>query len=424
MAMAAPVRSNTPNAGGTAPMSLQQQNTLARALIMQRATNMIQPLPGVTITNPGNTNNVLAFNNIRLVGFLKRFYIEVQATITNTGATNTLNLTNLGLSQLLSRITFTDLANNVRHNAAGWCFHMVASAKRESPFGSCFSLIDPVANVNNLPQAQYNYGVGFGNNYSPQKVANNTNAILGANIAPGQSATANIVYEIPISYDDVNLSGGMWLGVTSANPQLQITINPNPGANSASDTTFSVYRSATGAADCVISSITVNVYQNYLDQLPVDQNGRVILPVEDISTVYMIQDSNGPQGLAQNTDYPIPYANARDFISTFAIFDNGGTLNPGTDVAYWAIQAANFINFIKTDANVNAMLSRNTIGMDWPVGMAYFNHRFKPISTAQFGNTELVLNASQVNANAFVRICYEMFARVNLVPQAAALSFG
>ena len=111
-----------------------------------------------------------------------------------------------------------------------------------------------------------------------------------------------------------------------------------------------------------------------------------------------------------------------DFLSTFAIFDNGGTLNVGSDVNSWGIQAANFINFQKYDPTLSAAFSRNYISDDWPKATYYWSHRHKPISTAQFGNTELVLNASTVNANAKLYIGYEMFALVNLVAQAGALA--
>jgi hypothetical protein len=395
----APVRANTPNAGGTAGAQLIAQNEAARRAIRQRAQNMIQLVSSVTQATPGTQNNIFNWQP-RLVGFLKRFYVEVIATVANGGSTNTLTLTPLGPSQILSRMMWTDLSNNVRHNSPGWHFHFTASAKRMRPFGS--------AGVTDSP-------VGFGSNF------NVINA--PASIAPGASGTVYMVYEVPITYDDTNFSGGMWMGVTQATAFLQTIVNPNPGANSGGDPTLAVYESATGAADCSITSVTINVYQNYLDQLPTDQTGRVILPINDISTVYMLQDTT-QQNITQNQDYPIPYANARDFLSTWAIFDNGGSLNAGSDINTWAIRAANFINFLQYDPMLSALLTRNSLTDDAPAGCYYWSHRWKPISTAQFGNTELVLNAKTVSSTAKLFIGYEMFALVNLVAQAGALAIA
>lgn len=393
------VSSNTPNAGGMSGQQLMAQNAFARQAIHGQSRNMVQNIYSQTIATPGAANNIVNISP-RLVGFAKRFYVEAVATIANGGGANTLNLTSLGPANLLSRINFTDLANNVRHNSPGWHFHFVSSAKRARPFGSAFVSDSPVA---------------FGSNFPVISAP--------ATIAHGATGTVRMVYEVPITYDDNNLSGGIWLGVTAATANLQLTINPLPGQNTAADTTLSMYSSATGAADCSISSITINVYQNYLDQLPIDaRSGQVILPYNDISTVYMLQDTTQASGLVVNQDYPIPYANNRDFLSTFAIFDNGGTLNSGSDVVTWGIQAANFINFVKYDPTISALMSRNAVQADFPPGVYYFGHRHKPISTSQFGNTELVLNPSVVNAGAKLFIGYEMFALVNLVAVSGALA--
>lgn len=395
----APVRANSPNAGGTSGQQLIAQNEAARRAIRARAQNIIQLVASQTVATPGSSNNIINWQP-RLVGFLKRFYVEVIATVANSGGANALTLTPFGPAQIFSRMQWTDLSNNVRHNSPGWHFHMIASAKRQRPFASAYVTDSPV---------------GFGSNFNVIQAP--------ASIAPGTSGTIYMLYEVPITYDDTNFSGGMWMGVTQATAFLQTTINPAPGANSGDDPSLAVYESATGAADCSISSITINVYQNYLDQLPTDQQGRVILPINDISTVYMLQDTTTSAGaIVANQDYPIPYANARDFLSTFAVFDNGGQLNAGSDINTWAIQAANFINFQKYDPQLAAMMARNTVNDDFPPGVYYFNHRWKPISTAQFGNTELVLNAKTVNSGAKLFVGYEMFALVNLVAQAGALA--
>ena len=298
----------------------------------------------------------------------------------------------------MQQVVFTDLSNNVRIQTAGWHLHAVASAKRQRPYMS--------ANLTDSP-------VGFGSNWAvisaPSTIARG-----------GGTGTIKFIYEIPLAYSDTDFRGAVWLGVTNATATLTATINPQPFVATGSDPTLAIYQGSTNA---VITSVTYNCYQNYLDQLPVNNQGAVILPVGDISTVYLLNNVT-QTGIVANQDFPTPYANFRDFLSTTVIYDNGGTLGVGADVNYWSIQAANYINYIKSDPFLIAGWSRNMIGDDWPVGTYYFSHRHKPISTMQYGNQELILNASTVNANAKLYVGYEQFALVNLIAQAGALAIG
>lgn len=389
-------RQNTPNSGGTSGQQLLQQNAAARAAILARSENMVQSIASGTITSPGTSNNIITVNP-RLVGFLKRFFVEITATIQNSDGALDLTQTQLGIANILSNVTFTDLSNNVRIQTTGAHLHFVSSAKRQRPYGCAYTTDSPI---------------GFGSNWSVIKAP--------ATIAHGTSATVNMLYEIPITYSDTDFRGGIWLGVTNATATLQMTINPTPLIAAGSDATLGVYSGTTSGS---ITSLTYNVYQNYLDQLPIVQGQGVVLPINDISTVYLL-NSTTQTGMVANQDFPVPYANFRDFLSTFAIFDNGGTLNVGSDVTAWKLQAANYINYLNVDPTIVALWSRNMIQDDWPKGVYYFSHRHKPISTIQYGNQELVLNASTVNANAKLFVWYEQFALVNLVAQAGALAIA
>lgn len=389
-------RQNTPNSGGLSGQQLLQQNALARAAILSRAENMVQSVSSGVIASPGSQNNIITVNP-RLVGFLKRFFVEVSATIQNTDGALDLTLTPFNIANLFSGVTFTDLSNNVRIQTTGAHLHFVSSAKRGRAWGSAYTTDSPI---------------GFGSNWSVIKAP--------ATIAHGTSGTVNMIYEVPITYSDTDFRGGIWLGVTNATATLQMTINPTPLVAAGGDPTNAVYQGTTSGS---ITSLSYNVYQNYLDQLPVAQGQGVILPLNDISTVYLL-NSTTATGMVANQDFPIAYANFRDFLSTFVIFDNGGTLNAGSDVNAWKLQAANYINYLNIDPTISALWSRNMIGDDWPKGVYYFSHRHKPLSTIQYGNQELVLNASVVNANAKLAVLYEQFALVNLVAQAGALQIA
>jgi hypothetical protein len=390
-----PARATTANSGANSGQALMQQNAQARAAILAQSVNMVQSIAGGTITAPGNTSNVV---NIvpRLVGFCKRFLLEITATITNNDNANDLTITEWGPANILQQVIFTDLSNNIRIQTAGWHLFALSSVKRSRPFGSAF--------LNDSP-------INFGSNWSVVQAP--------VTIPRSSSAVVNMIFEIPLSYSDTDFRGGVWLGVTNATANLQFTINPNPTVAAGADSTLAMY---SGTANATISSFTYNVYQNYLDQLPVGKSG-IVLPINDISTVYLINNVT-QSSINVNQDYPVPYANFRDFLSTFAIYDNGGVLGVGGDINYWAIQAANYVNTIKIDPDIAALWTRNMLNTDLPKGAYYFSHRHKPISTISYGNQELVLNASTVNTGAKLYMAYESFALVNLIAQAGSLAIS
>ena len=157
--------------------------------------------------------------------------------------------------------------------------------------------------------------------------------------------------------------------------------------------------------------------------LPVGQNG-VILPILDLSTVYELKTTNFT-AIPSGQDFPFSYANFRDFLSTIAVFNSTGAtagLKAGSDVNYWALQSANFTNIFKIDPLLAAQFAREIIAADLPLGTYYFSHRKKPISTTQYGNMQLVLNAISVSGSPYVQIFWEDFALVNTLTQAGSLA--
>ena len=400
-------RGSTPNSGGTAGQQAAAQNRAARAAILAVSENMVQPIFTQTIATPGAVNNVITLQP-RMVGLLKRFWVEIVATIVNNDPTNDITLTPYGPANLLSSpqgCLFTDLSNNNRVQAAGWHLHTIASAKRNQVYGSALYNDSPIQMQSQQPIIA-----------APMSIAHG-----------GGSGVVKMLYEVPITYNDTDFRGCIYLGVTGSTPQLQLTVNPTPVQPSfgqSGDPSLAVYQGSTPNL-AAISTMTVTVYQNYLDRLPSAAGRGVTLPINDLSTVYLLNTITLPKGgIVQGQDYPIPYAPFRDFLSTAVMFDNGGQLNPGNDVQYWAIQLANYINPIKVDPGLLALWTRTAIRDDMPNGVAYFSHRHKPISTLQYGNQELILNANQVNANALLNVGYEMFALVSLIAQASALSIA
>ena len=374
----------------------QNVNLTNRKLIIKHGLDMMQQIYTTTIA----TNITGAVLNIplRQVGFVKRLWVEVFATV-NAPASNGQTLTKIGAGNIFSNVILTDLSNQQRINTTGWHLMQVATAKRRRVLGAAVTTDTPF---------------GYGNNFTTTMFASQPTA--------GTTGNLRVFFEVPVTYTDHDLRGGIYMNVTNSTAYLQLTVNPNTFAvAAATDTTSSVYQSASTTAGNY-TTMTITVYQNYIDQLPIGQNGGPLLPLLDMSVAYLLNNTT-VTGVVANQDIPIPYANFRDFMSTTAIYDNGGTLGIGADINYWEIQTANFTAVRKVDPFEQALETRNIIADDTPAGMYYFDHRNRPISTIQYGNQQLVLNPITVNTGAAVLIGYEALAFISQITQAGSL-FG
>lgn len=379
-------------------MSPRDANRAIRSAVIDQAIDMWQNVYSNTFTTGvGTVTNI----PLRAVGLNKRFLVETVATIT-AGAQN-LTLQPLGPATFYSPVIFNDLSNQTRINTPSWHLTAVSSLKRRRVFGAAYTTDTPN---------------GYGNVIAKEFVAPATiNATL--------TGTVYSYFEVPLSYSDFDLRGAIWAGVTNATMYLQLTANANMLMATGTDATQSMYQSA-GAAAGTLTTYTINVYQNYLDQLPRwtqgQMAGQVMLPMLDIGTAYLF--NYAPlSGLVQGTDNAQPYANFREFMSTCILYDNNATLNAGTDISYFAIQSANYTNIGKWDVPTNTMLTRMLLGADMPKGMYYFDHRHKPISTIQYGNMTMVVNPSSVAAaTASLVFAYESLALINLVTGAGSIT--
>ena len=378
----------------SAKVSPNQLNAVARAQILARAVPMTQKIASQTVV-PANQNVI----NIspRNVGLIRGFWVKVDTTFQNTGNVS-LAPTVFNAANLLSSIVFTDLDNYVRLNTTGWHINAVSTAKLKHPFGASFA----------------NDGsVGYG-------------TVLNPTFCPGTfpastSANVRMWYYVPLAYHAEDLRGSVYGNVVNATMNLQLTLNANPVIAAPGDQTLAVFGGAAGAAG-VMSSVTVTVYQDYLDQLPVGQNG-VVLPLMDLSCVYELKNTN-LTGMTAGQDFPIPYANFREFLSTAVVFDNGGVLNPGTDINTVSLQSANLTNIQQIEPQLISLRSRNRNSCDFPRGMFMWDSRDRPISTLQYGNMELIVNPSAVNVGAVLLIGFESMGMKNTVIPAGSLPGG
>jgi P3 major capsid protein len=389
------------NGGTAAPKYSQKDNDAAQALVLQVARPMIQP----TMASPINGSNVaqgqtLTFN-LNNVGLQTKLTVKVSGTLTAVAA-ETLTKTQWGLANIFSQVVLTDLSNIQRINTTGLHLFALATLRNRGAFGAAF--------LNDSP-------VNMGSNFAVCDGPNSLNAASGP-----QNFT--MFFELPLAYHDEDLRGAIYSNVTNAQWRLQLTVNPNFIVGSgATDTLFNVFKSTAAVPASTLTNFNVVIYQHYLDQLPRGSNGQPIVPLFSLSWNYLIINTVST-GMVATQDFPVQYANFRTFLSTIAIFDNGGALNAGSDVNYVAIQVANQTYLERLDAQMASLKTRNMIGDDYPPGTYVFDHRRWPIVTDQFGNTQFVLNASTVNASANLQMMYEMLSIQNQAINAGSLSAG
>lgn len=390
-----------------------QANANARALIKMRAVNMTQSIftqafvaaVGVNISNSQPVVTVPPRN----VGLVKGFWVKIDATVTN-GSAGQIDLTDFGSANLLSQLQFNDLNNNTRIQTTGWHIAFLNAMKARRPFGT--SLVRTTG---------FDDPINFGSNWTQQIQAPATIAAAGVK-------HVIMWYWVPLAYSDEDLRGAVYANVIQATMQLNLTFNPVPTVAVGTDSTSAVYvghdaASTATIALAVISGATVTVYQSYLDQLPVGSAG-VILPIIDLATIYELKNTSFT-GIVPNQDFPFQYANYRDFLSTFIVYVNTaatGARGVGADVNYFALQSANFTNIWKKEPGLIALETRNHLQTDMPPGAYYFGSRNKPISTIQYGNMQLILNALTAGTGAYALEAVEDFALVQTLSGAGSLA--
>jgi hypothetical protein len=229
-------------------------------------------------------------------------------------------------------------------------------------------------------------------------------------------------FEVPLAYSDEDLRGAIYMNVVNAVANLQINLSLAPFVAAAIDSTLAVWKGSAGN----VSGVTITVYQVYLDQLPVGKGGP-ILPSLDLSTVYEVKNT-AFAGFTSGQDNPMPYANFRDFLSTFLIYNSNPAADAGrtagTDINYLALQSANFTNIWKIAPVLAALKTRSMLQKDLPAGCYYFSSRRKPISTTTYGNMQLIVNPSTAQPNNYSLVGYEDFALVNTLLSGAGSLAG
>lgn len=366
-----------------------QTNANVRASILANAIPVKQPVKsGVLSYAAGSPTNFVIQANP--VGLVRRFYLEISGTI-NCAAAHTATPTLFGLKNLISNLQFTDQNSRLRVNTSGIHLHMAASEKRKRPFGAAL-----------IASTGFSDDSGFGSNF-PVEVS--TGAVAG-----GTPKNFTVVFEIPVVNSNVDLTGAIYANQTTSNNQLSVTLNPNFFAyNSDPFTAGYTTDAALATALPTLTNLTWTLTQDYLDQLPADQNGNVVLPQIDIAFAVCLQMLQPGKQVAGNDNlYALQPFNIYQNIMLF--WDNyayGGAV--GGDVDYIKIQVANSYVLAQFDTALLAVLTRNLLGCDMPgaasavagafSGAIYnLDFRHKPLSVNQQSATNIVFRPNTVEA--------------------------
>lgn len=379
---------------------LQQQNMQARRAVLKAAFPMLQSIYNNTFQPASQNTFQLPPQN---VGLMRGLLIRMTATVTNpSSGSSELSLTPMGPANLVQNFIFTDLQNYQRINTTGWHIAMLNSLRAGRPFMSSTPSDSPM---------------GFGSNWPIIKAP--------ATIAAGSSGTVNMYYYIPFAYAENDLTGAIYMNVVNATANLQCTLaTPAQAfvANTA-DPTLAMYQGAGAVAGVTLTNVQVQIYQDYLDQLPMTSKGPV-LPSVDLNTMYELKNTSF-SALTVGQDFYMAYSNFRHFLSTMALYNNqtgGAYPSPGTDINYWAQRAANATDLRKTDPFTWESFARRKVQTDFPIPLYVFDTRTRPVFTTQSGNMNLVLNPSAVNTGASVLVAWEMLANISNLLNAGSLA--
>lgn len=385
--------------GGKQKMTPAQQNSYARELIYRNAKPIFQQVATKTFTNVSTGNNVMTVNPIQ-VGWLRRFVVVVTATISNTDTSHAASEIGFGADNLLSNITFNDFTGNPRHNASGRSFSFVKAAKYRNIPGAAYTS-DSVSG----------YGSNIASNVAPQ-------------IAASGSVTVTRVFEIPIMVDlGKNMAGGLWLGTNNQSTTLNLTLNVAPIGLPTADPLNLVYRLASGGATISatpITSATITVFQDYWNNVPADGTGRPILPQQDLSTAYMITETNSGMTFAANQQSSWNFPTFSKLLGTYFIYDNNAALNAGTDITTLSLVVSNYSIIKQYSPIVLDYITRDLFNSSWPSGSYGFVTRQHPLDIDQYPALQLQVTPSSATS-AVGMITTELLRPVQYMAAAAGM---
>jgi hypothetical protein len=415
---------NVPQATAGASQQAQQifaANASVRRQWVQSAAPLIQSVASATPTyaqGSPTTVNLLG----SATGLIKKFYLVATGTI-NGASGKVFTATPLGILNLLSNITFTDLNTRVRHNTTGAHMHQIQAARRGWPPGTGI-YGQTNAGAYKVLTDQTGFGPGAAAIGSSAFNAMPT-CFFPNTVTGGTPQNFQWVWEIPIALSDYDLRGAIWANQVTANNILSLTVNPNFFGTlaSAADVSGSAYSCPDAFATDLptLTNLKFTLYQDMLVQGPTDQNGNPLLPQVDLAYSYNLLMVPA-QALQANADNVFFAAPNREILSHMLYWDNYtyNTLPAGSDVTSIKIQIANSLVVRQMEPGILGYWTRNLMGVDLPYfsaggtgttkmdyGIFYIDTRRRPLNVQVSGNVGLYFNPNIVNTGASLNIGYE-----------------
>lgn len=376
-----------------------QQNQMVRNLIFSMGKPIFQRVGQKTFATVAAGSNVFTVNPLQ-IGFIRRFLVEVTGTITGTFGSGTTALTPNGVDNLITNITFNDFTGNPRHNCSGRSLSYVEAAKYGRIPGAALTS-DSVS--------------GFG-------------SVIASNVAPATltttvGATVTRVFEVPIMVDTgKNMAGGMWLGVNNQSTTLNISLNTAPLVSNTGDPLNAIYQNSAGSITGGLTNVTVTVYQDYWNNVPMDRQNNPILPINDISTAYMITETNSGMTFAANQQSQWNFPTFSKLLGTYFAYDNGAAaLNAGTDLNFIRLVVSNYSIIKEYDPNVISRIMRDIVGADYPKGQYALMSRMHNLDVSQYPSLQLQITPNSANAGTYAMITTELLRPMQYMASASGV---
>lgn len=357
---------STSNQAAQALMAQQkavQANLNARMLMLSQGDRYFVQQPPVS----GALGTQLQLP-IPRVGIMMGVMLDVTVTPNITAAATA---SPLGPYTLINKVTLADWYGNTRHNTAAYTLNALNAIRAFRPYNRIASSLN-----------------------------NDTNTFLYEfPTAVGSTAPIRFTLWVPIAYDRYDSKGALIMQTATGNATLTLTL---ANALVGNDPTLFPYTAGTASA----GNVTVTPYYDYImppSLAPAD------LPQLDLATVYAVQDQ--PQdstNIVVGTNKFINYPPQRNVYSAFLTYNNGNTLNFGSDVTLFETLINGVTPLKQWSPRAKLIEQRNMIGADFPPGLYYFDSRHRPIDTNLYGNFQLIMNPSAVSAGAYINTSFEM----------------
>lgn len=342
-------------------------NAAARANLLAYGARYVRKLQSV------NATSGLIQIPLDRVGITTGISLHVSATINNTGA-GALVPSILGPFNLLQNISYTDFGgtqHTVNLNGAQLEIHNAAREGRIPYLSPSLQLPGLGSSISGLVET----GGAVGN------------------------STLQFFLDLPLAiHEDVDLTGAVLSQTGQGNHYVQAQI---AASLIGADAVLSPFASGTAT----LTNVQITAYQRYL--MPPAFTSQFI-PSLDLTTVYGYQTEQDLTTIATGADHYCYWPNARNILSALHVFDNGGVLNPGSD-----------LNYVKLFANSNTLMKeysppmflanqRKVFGADLFPGFYYLGNRRQPIVVNQIGQVATIFNPSAASAGSSFYNSYEV----------------